>query len=113
MRSVGLLLKTTVTACAALAAAILAGSALIGHMSVGLGIAAGLLLGSLNGYLIQALLGRGTPMVAGSLLRLVMFSSIVLVAALMLGTAVWTLPLGIGIAQLVMVGAGIRQGLRA
>ena len=42
-----------------------------------------------------------------------MFSSIVLVAALMLGTAAWTLPLGIGIAQLVMVGAGVRQGLRA
>jgi hypothetical protein len=52
-------------------------------------------------------------MVAGSLLRLVMFSSIVLVAALMLGTAIWTLPLGIGIAQLVMVGVAVRQGLRA
>lgn len=113
MRSVGLLLKTTVTACAALAAAIVAGTALTGHLSLGLGVAAGLLLGSLNGFLIQALLGRGTPMVAGSLLRLVMFSSIVLIAALVLGTAVWTLPLGIGIAQLVMVGAGVRQGLRA
>ena len=113
MRSVGRLLKTTVTACAALAAALVAVTALTGHLSFGLGIAAGLLLGSLNGYLIQALLGRGTPMVAGSLLRLVMFSSIVLIAALMLGTAAWTLPLGIGIAQLVMVGAGIRQGLRA
>ena len=112
MRSVGLL-KTTVTACAVLAAAIVTGSALTGHLSMGLGIAAGLLLGSLNGYLIQGLLGRGTPMVAGSLLRLVIFSSIVLVAALMLGTAAWALPLGIGIAQLVMVGAGIRQGLRA
>jgi hypothetical protein len=112
MRSGGLL-KTTVTACAALAAAIAAGSALTGHLSLGLGIASGLLLGSLNGYLIQGLLGRGTPMVAGSLLRLVMFSSIVLVAALMLGTAAWTLPLGIGVAQLVMVGAGVRQGLRA
>jgi hypothetical protein len=112
MRSVGLL-KTTVTACAVLAAAIVTDSALTGHLSMGLGIAAGLLLGSLNGYLIQGLLGRGTPMVAGSLLRLVIFSSIVLLAALMLGTAAWTLPLGIGIAQLVMVGAGIRQGLRA
>ena len=112
MRSGGLL-KTTVTACAALGATIVAGSALIGHLFLGLGIAAGLLLGSLNGYLIQGLLGRGTPMVAGSLLRLVMFSSIVLVAALMLGTAAWTLPLGIGIAQLVMVAAGVRQGLRA
>ena len=107
------MLKTTVAACAVLAAALVATTALTGHLSLGLGVAAGLLLGSLNGYLIQALLGRGTPMVAGSLLRLVMFSSIVLVAALMLGTAAWTLPLGIGIAQLVMVGAGIRQGLRA
>jgi hypothetical protein len=112
MRSGGLL-KTTVTACAALAAAVVAASALTGHLPLGAGIAAGLLLGSLNGHLIQALLGRGTPMVAGSLLRLVMFSSIVLVAALMLGTAAWTLPLGIGVAQLVMVGAGVRQGLRA
>jgi hypothetical protein len=111
MRSGGLL-KTTVTACAVLAASTVAASALTGHLSLGLGIAAGLLLGSLNGYLIQALLGRGTPMVAGSLLRLVMFSSIVLVAALMFDTEAWTLPLGIGIAQLVMVGAGVRQGLR-
>ena len=112
MRSGGLL-KTTVTACAALAAAVVVGSALTGHLPLGLGIAAGLLLGSINGYFIQGLLGRGTPMVAGSLLRLVMFSSIVLIAALMLGTAAWTLPLGIGVAQLVMVGAGVRQGLRA
>jgi hypothetical protein len=78
-----------------------------------MGIGAGLLLGSLNGYLLQALLGRGTPMVAGSLLRLVVFTSVVLVAALMLGSAAWTLPLGIGLAQLVLVGAGVRQGLRA
>ena len=112
MRSVGLL-KTTVTFCAALAAAVVVGSALVGHLPLGLGIAAGLLLGSINGYLIQGLLGRGTPMVAGSVLRLVMFSSIVLIAALMLGTAAWTLPLGIGVAQLVMVGAGVREGLRA
>jgi hypothetical protein len=112
MRSGGVL-KVTATACAFLAAAVAAGAALTGHLSLGMGIGAGLLLGSLNGYLIQALLGRGTPMVAGSLLRLVMFSSIVLVAALMLKSAAWTVPLGIGLAQLVMVGAGVRQGLRA
>jgi hypothetical protein len=112
MRSAGVL-KMTVTACAVLAAVISIGAALFGHLSLGMGIGAGLLLGSLNGYLIQALLGRGTPMVAGSLLRLVVFTSVVLVAALMLGTSAWTLPLGIGLAQLVLVGAGIRQGLRA
>jgi len=112
MRSGGVL-KITVTACAFLAAIIAIGAALFGHLSLGMGIGAGLVLGSLNGYLLQALLGRGTPMVAGSLLRLVVFTSVVLVAALMLGSAAWTLPLGIGLAQLVLVGAGIRQGLRA
>lgn len=112
MRSGGVL-KMTVTACALLALAIVMVSALAGHLSWGIGIGAGLLLGSLNGYLIQALLGRGTPMVAGSLLRLVMFSAIVVVAALMLRAEAWTVPLGIGMAQLVMVAAGVRQGLRA
>ena len=109
----GGVLKVTVTACAILAAVIAIGAALFGHLSIGMGIAAGLLLGSLNGYFLQALLGRGTPMVAGSLLRLVAFTSVVILAALMMGSAAWTLPLGIGLAQLVMVAAGVRQGLRA
>jgi hypothetical protein len=112
MRSGGVL-KMTVAACALLAAAIAVGAALLGHLAAGAGIAAGLLLGSLNGYLIQALLSRGAPMVAGSMLRLVAFTSIVVVAALLMRSAAWTLPLGIGLAQLVLVGAGIRQGLRA
>ena len=59
MRSGGVL-KLTVTACAALAAAIAVGAALAGHLSLGIGVGAGLLLGSLNGYVLQALLGRGT-----------------------------------------------------
>jgi hypothetical protein len=112
MRSGGVL-KLTVTACAVLAASIAVGAAITGHLSLGLGIAAGLLLGSMNGYFIQSLLGRGTPFVAGSLLRLVAFSLIAVGAALVLGRAGWTVPLGIGLAQLVMVGAGVRQGLRA
>jgi hypothetical protein len=71
------------------------------------------LLGSLNGYVIQAMLGRGAPMVAGSLARLVTFSLLAIGAALVLGTAAWTVPLGIGLAQLVLVAASVRQGLRA
>jgi hypothetical protein len=111
MRSGGVL-KLTVTACAALAAAIAVGAALTAHLSLGIGVGAGILLGSLNGYALQALLGRGTPMVAGSLARLVTFSLLAVMAALLLGTAAWTVPLGIGLAQLVMVAAGVRQGLR-
>lgn len=109
----GGLLKVTVTICAVLAAIVAAGAALSGNPQVGLGLAAGLLLGSLNGYLIQSLLGRRTPFVAGSLLRLVIFTSVVLIGALTLRSTAWTVPLGIGAAQLVMVGAGLRQGLRA
>jgi hypothetical protein len=112
MRSGGVLRMTTV-GCAALAAAIGVGSALTGHLSVGIGLAAGLLLGSVNGYAIQGLLARRTPFRLASLMRLVAFSALVLVAVLIFGRQAWTVPLGIGLAQLVMVAAGVRQGLRA
>jgi len=46
-------------------------------------------------------------------MRLAGFSSLVLVAVYVFGTQAWTVPLGIGLAQLVMVAAGVRQGLRA
>ena len=95
---------------AAVAAAVI-GSAL-GHPAAGLAMAAGLVLGSLNGYLIQGLLNRGAPFVAASLMRILFFSSLVLIAALTLRTNAWALALGIGLAQLVMVGVGVRRGLR-
>lgn len=112
MRSGGVLKMTTV-GCAVLAAAIVAASTLAGHFGFGIGLSAGLLLGSLNGYAIQELLVRRAPFRAASLMRLVAFSSLVLVAVLVFGTQAWTVPLGIGLAQLVMVAAGVRQGLRA
>ena len=106
------MLKMTTIGCAVLAAAIVMASALAGHVGFGVGLAAGLLLGSLNGYAIQELLARRAPFRAASLMRLVAFSSLVLIAVLIFGTQAWTVPLGIGLAQLVMVGAGVRQGLR-
>jgi len=89
-----------------------AGSAVFGYAPAGLALAAGLMLGSLNGYLIRSLMERGTPFRAASVLRLVGLSAVVLGAALLLRNVAWAFPLGIGIAQLVMVGAGVRQGLR-
>ena len=112
MRSGGVLRMTTV-GCAVLAAAIVVGSVFTGHLGFGIGLATGLLLGSVNGYAIQGLLARRTPFRLASLMRLVAFSSLVLIAALLFGTQAWTVPLGIGLAQLVMVAAGVRQGLRA
>jgi O-antigen/teichoic acid export membrane protein len=109
----GGVLKVTTVGCACLAAVAIVSSALSGHLGFGVGLATGLVLGSFNGYVIQGLLVRRTPFRMASLMRLVAFSTLVLIAALIFGTQAWTVPLGIGLAQLVMVAAGVRQGLRA
>ena len=103
----------TTIGCAVLATAIVVATTLAGHPGFGIGLSAGVLLGSLNGYVIQGMLERRTPFRTASLVRLIGFSSLALVAVLIFGTQAWTLPLGIGLAQLVMVAAGVRQGLSA
>lgn len=108
----GGVLKTTAVGCWIAAAAALAAGVATGHPVTGAGLAVGFMLGSANGYLLQSLLGRGTPFMASTLFRLVFFSSLVVLAALILRSAAWTVPLGIGLAQLVLAGAGLRQGLR-
>lgn len=107
------MLRMTTIGCAALAAAAVAGSTLTGHLAFGAGVAAGLMLGPVNGYAMQELLVRGTPFRLASIGRLVVLSSLVLLAAVIFGTQAWTVPLGIGLGLLVMVAAGVRQGLRA
>jgi len=108
----GGVLRQTVVACATLSVAVAVVASSSGHLGLGLGVAAGLMLGSANGYLIQGLLNRGAPFVAASLLRILFFSSLVLIAALTMHGTAWTVALGIGLAQLVMVVAGLRTGLR-
>ena len=112
MKAVGLL-RNTVVACALAAAAAAFLGVATGHAGVGFGLSAGLLLGSLNGYLIQGLMARGTPFAASGVIRILAFSSLTVLAAFTLHAIAWTIPLGIGLAQLVLVGAGLRQGLRA
>jgi hypothetical protein len=109
----GGMLRKTVAACSVLAVAIAVAGTVTDHMQVGFGIGAGLLLGSLNGYLIQELLRRGMPFVASSLLRILTLTAIVLMAALLLGGNAWTVALGIGVAQLIMVAVSVRQGASA
>lgn len=96
-----------------LAAAVILGAGLAGYGSLGTGVGIGLVLGSLNGFVIKALLDRRAPMLATSVLRLGMFSMLALIAARILGGSVWPVVIGIGVAQLVMVGVGVRRGLRA
>ena len=108
----GAMLRETVIASAILAliAPIIAG--LLGQISIGVGFAAGLLLGSANGYAIDALLGHSAPFLAASMLRLAGFSALGLLLAVALGISAWPVMIGVAGAQLVMVGAGVRQGLR-
>ena len=80
-------MRQTVVTCSIVALVVAAIASITGHVGVGLGLAAGLMLGSVNGYLIQGLLVRGAPFVAASLMRILVFSSIVLLAALTLRSA--------------------------
>lgn len=112
MTSSSVVLRQTAVGCAILAAASAVAVSLAGHPILGVGFGAGLLVGSLNGYLIDGLLSRGAPFVAASLARIVFFSSLVLMAALILRNNAWAVALGIGVAQLVMMGVSIRRGLK-
>ena len=107
------MLRDTVIASAILAVLVVSMSAALGQPAIGVGLAAGLLLGSANGFAIAGLLGQSAPFLAGSMLRLVVFSALGLLLAIVLGVSAWPVMLGVGGAQLVMVAAGVRQGLRA
>lgn len=112
MKFAGILKETVAASAAAAALAILAG-AVLGHLPTGVGLAAGLLIGSMNGHALAALLSRGTPFVASTIVRLAAFSGVAVVLAFLLGSDAWAVLLGVAAAQLVLVGASVRRGLRA
>jgi hypothetical protein len=84
-----------------------------GHAPVGLGVALGLAIGSANGYLIVALLDRNSGFLFASLMRLAFLTALAVGGALLLQSSAWTVLFGVGAAQLVMVAAGVRRGLRS
>jgi hypothetical protein len=106
------MLRETVVASAVLATTITLLAGLTGHLTFGLSVAVGLMLGSGNGYLVLALLNHGTPFVSGSLFRLISITALALIASLVFGLAMWPALLGLAAAQLVMVAASVRQGMR-
>jgi len=110
---VGSMLRETVLGSVALAAIVATALAVLGQPSTGVGIAIGLLLGSANGFVITRLYEPQGSFVGSSLARLSIFSALAIGLALLVGTAAWTVLIGIAAAQLVMAAAGIRQGLRA
>ena len=107
------MLRETVVASVALAAITAVAAVLLDQSLIGIGIAIGLILGSANGFLIARVYDPQGSFVGSSLARLSIFSALAIGLALLVGSAAWTVLIGIAAAQLVMVAAGIRQGLRA
>ena len=112
MRSGGILKDTVVASAAAAAVAIVAG-VVLGRLSTGAGLAAGLLIGSLNGHALAALMSRGAPFVASTIVRLAAISAVAIAVAILLRSDIWAVLLGVGAAQGILVAASIRRGLRA
>jgi hypothetical protein len=95
---------------AALALAVLAGS---GHPRAGFAAAAGLALGSVNGALAGRALGAGMSPRASSLIRLGVLSAAAIAVGLLIGLDyVWLVILGVGAAQMVLVGMAAGSLLR-
>ena len=106
-------LRRTMAVSALMAAAAIVTAGVTGAASTGIGIGIGLVIGSCNAFLIQQAVRRRTPFVAASMVRLALLTSAGLVAALILGGPIWPVMLGVGAAQLVMAGVGVREGLRS
>jgi hypothetical protein len=107
----GGILKETVAASAATAAVAILAGAVLGHFSTGAGLAAGLLIGSLNGHALAALMTRGAPFVASTIVRLAAFSGVAIAVAILLWSDAWAVLVGVGAAQIVMAATAARQGL--
>jgi len=107
------ILRETAVGCTMLALVVAVVAGIAGHTSIGIGVAIGLVLGSINGYLLIAMLDVNSSFLFASVMRLAVLSAVAFGAALLLQVSAWAVLLGVGAAQMVMVVAGVRQGLRA
>jgi hypothetical protein len=103
----------TLGASVVLAAAVILTAAFAGHLRLGAGLGAGLVIGAFNGFTFKAVIDRRAPILVTSVVRLSFFTLLALIVARIVGESVWPVVIGIGIAQLVMVGVSVRQGSRA
>lgn len=110
---VGTVLRNSVAASVSLAALSIAAGLLSGRPAVGFGLGAGLLIGSINGHLVAATLERKAPFALASIARLIVLSVSAIGVALLLGPQAWSVLLGVAAAQVALVIAAVRQGLRS
>lgn len=112
MRGVGIVRETWV-ACVALAGVAFLAGFVLDERSYGLGLALGFVVGAANGELIQRVIDSRAPFVVSSVMRMAAVSAVGILVALLLGVSPIAVLLGIAGAQIVMVAAAVRQGLRA
>lgn len=110
---VGTVLRDSVGAAAVIAALSVATGIVTGHAGVGFGLGAGLLIGSTNGRLVVLSLQTKAPFAVASVARLILLSAVAVVVALLLGPQAWSVMIGVAAAQLLLVVASVRHGLRA
>jgi hypothetical protein len=99
--------------CAVVAVVAAVGGLLLGRPGPGGALATGLALGALNGAVAGKLLTLPIPFFATSLLRLMTLTIVGIGLGLAFGlNNIWLVILGLGVAQLLLVSAALRESLR-
>jgi len=110
----GAVLRTTVQMCLLVGAGAFLLLGVSGHAGTGLAFAAGLGIGAANGYMARRTLGLRLSFWATSLARLMVLGTAAVGLSLLFGPGfTWVVLLGVGAAQLVMVGVAFKQAVRA
>ncbi len=112
MKGVGIVRDTVAVSVALASIAFLAGF-VVNQRSIGLGLAVGMILGASNGELIQRMIDSRSPFLISSVFRMLGLSGVAILVAFVVGASPIALLIGVAAAQFVMVGAAVRQGLRA
>ena len=107
------IVRDTVAVSVALASIAFLAGLVVNQRPVGLGLALGLVVGAMNGELIQRVIDSRSPFVVSSVLRMASLSAVAILVAFLVGASPVALLLGVGAAQFVMAGVAVRQGLRA
>lgn len=107
------LVRNAALVCAGAAVIAAVVGVVVGHAAPGGALATGLAIGSINGAIAAKLINLPLPFLATSLLRIITLSMIGIAIGLAFGLAnIWLVILGLGIAQVVLALAALRESLR-
>lgn len=107
------LVRNAALVCAGAAVVAAVVGILLGHPGPGGALATGLAIGSINGAMAARLISLPIPFLATSLLRIITLSFIGIAIGLAFGLAnVWLVILGLGISQVVLAAAALRESMR-